>query len=172
MAPFNANFCLWDPSQLNCSCKFFFQGRKIASLQRSPTNRVRPSGSMILLETDSNVSAFLLITYEAEREQSQVGTWRQKHAEEKEPCSGSIDTRCPLPRSWIERLLSLPLPRNNPLREKGVKAPQKSREFVPLIGNGNLGCFFIGDAAGFTGFFVCWFWGLFSPGPIPKKQRY
>lgn len=81
-------------------------------------------------------------------------------------------TRCPLPRSWIDRLLSLPLPRNNPLREKGVKAPQKSREFVPLIGNGNLGCFFIGDAAGFTGFFVCWFWGLFSPGPIPKKQRY
>lgn len=46
----------------------FFKGRKIASLQRSPTNEFRPSGSKILLEVDGN--AYLSANYVLSRKRA------------------------------------------------------------------------------------------------------
>lgn len=48
----------------------------------------------------------------------------------KELCGGRSDTWCPLPKCWMDRLLLLPLLWNNCSWEKGVKAPEQSREFV------------------------------------------
>lgn len=69
-------------------------------------------------------------------------TWRQKLAEEKKGCIvGSPGAWCPLLSSWTDRLLTFPLL---------WKAPEQPREFVPLIGKGNLDCILAGDAASFT----------------------
>lgn len=54
-------------------------------------------------------------------------------------------------------------------KKKGVKAPEQSKEFVPLIGKGKLGGLLVRDAASFMVFWFVVLEGCSPPAQFPRN---
>lgn len=170
------DFCLWNPFQLNSTCKAERQ-KKIASLQRSPTNEVRTSGrSEISLYSWWLVAMYLHFCWLCAKQRAAIpgrsleadSCWREKDCVVGGVMPGALCQSI----GWTDcssfHCCETTVP------EKRESKPQSSQgnlytdwkwEAGLLLGVGSL------DVASFPILLACQFGVLSPPGPVLKKYR-